>query len=415
MSKLLQLTADPCSKLFRLLLVFLLALNSIGTSADGQEADQDSEEAQSHVLEAAKMLPPTVIAFGEVKNLADAIELVLEHPLRNKIEQLAPYQEFLESPQFSQLQGGTLVFEAGMGMRWPSVIRSATAKGVFFAAEPTDESVAAIIHADNGKVLDNLRKTAFPLIRGGKAGTDADPVKTEAMDGYDLYSINDESYLADLEDWYVLGNKPDFVKQIAANHLAKDSTNTLAESERFQQALQFRPESFLLWSYVDANTIRESGEAVALYSGKTENVLIEMLAGGIMSNLLNTDLISMSLHLEENQVQLSLKTPHDYSWAGEDREYFFGKEGDAKAPQLPEVEQRVFALSAYRDLSEMWLRASDLMSDKAVDELALADSQLGVFFSGKDFGEDILGALGPKIQMVVNRQNFENISPRPAI
>jgi hypothetical protein len=49
------------------------------------------------------------------------------------------------------------------------------------------------------------------------------------------------------------------------------------------------------------------------------------------------------------------------------------------------------------------------------DELAKADANLTTFFAGKDFGEDILGAFGPSMQILVNRQDFENVLPKPAL
>ena len=57
----------------------------------------------------------------------------------------------------------------------------------------------------------------------------------------------------------------------------------------------------------------------------------------------------------------------------------------------------------------------DLLSDRANEQLAVADTQLTTFFSGRDFGEDILGALESNIQIVGNAQNFTETLPQPAI
>jgi hypothetical protein len=63
----------------------------------------------------------------------------------------------------------------------------------------------------------------------------------------------------------------------------------------------------------------------------------------------------------------------------------------------------------------MWLRAGDLLNEKSNEELAKAESGLSTLFSGKDFGEDILGAMQPEIQVVVARQVFAKDQPAPAI
>jgi hypothetical protein len=56
-----------------------------------------------------------------------------------------------------------------------------------------------------------------------------------------------------------------------------------------------------------------------------------------------------------------------------------------------------------------------LLDEQANEQLAEADSGLSTLFSGKDFGEDELGAFGPALRVVVTRQNFEEGQPAPAI
>ena len=72
------------------------------------------------------------------------------------------------------------------------------------------------------------------------------------------------------------------------------------------------------------------------------------------------------------------------------------------------------SLIAYRNLTELWLRAGDLFNEKVNDQLAQADNTLTTLFSGKDFGTDILGAIEPQIQLLVTEQQFEP-SYAPAI
>ena len=56
-----------------------------------------------------------------------------------------------------------------------------------------------------------------------------------------------------------------------------------------------------------------------------------------------------------------------------------------------------------------------MLNEQANEELAKADAGLTTLFGGKDFGEDILGALGPEIQFVVTRQEFAAGQSAPAI
>ncbi|MBI2479118.1 MAG: hypothetical protein HYV60_10940, partial [Planctomycetia bacterium] len=60
-------------------------------------------------------------------------------------------------------------------------------------------------------------------------------------------------------------------------------------------------------------------------------------------------------------------------------------------------------------------RVGDLFTDNIVDQFAKAEGTLSTLFSGKDFGEDILGEVHPEIQVVVARQTFAADAPQPAI
>jgi len=56
-----------------------------------------------------------------------------------------------------------------------------------------------------------------------------------------------------------------------------------------------------------------------------------------------------------------------------------------------------------------------LFDEKTAAGFAQADSQLGLFFSGRDFGPEVLGELQPGLQFVVARQEFAADAPVPAL
>ena len=61
-------------------------------------------------------------------------------------------------------------------------------------------------------------------------------------------------------------------------------------------------------------------------------------------------------------------------------------------------------------------RAGDLFGERTNDQLAQADATLTTLFSGRDFGEEILGAIEPGVQLIVASQQFDAAtSPVPQI
>ena len=367
-------------------------------------------------ISAAEMLPDTIVLYAEAPALASALDMLLTHPLRAKIESLPQYQHLMQSDQLVQLKSGVSLFEAGMGRRWSGIFQSLTKGGVYAAVDGPTEAVVVLIKADDNQLLHRIRDTVFPALRAGKtAGAEGDPIREINYRDITAYWIHERLGVAALDGWLVLTNKAEFGKQIVDRFLDRPSTGLLSSSSHYTKALDTRPADATLWGYAHISPIRDSGKAEHLYSGRTDNALAELLFGGIAGNLQHSDQLTFALRLQPEEITVDVHLPHQHEWVQESRTYYFGSDGRARAPALLNAPERLFALSAYRDISEMWLRAADLMTDKAAEQLAQADPQLTIFFSGKDFGEDILGALQPDIQLVGARQDFTAILPRPAI
>lgn len=368
-----------------------------------------SANAQSKT--AAQLLPKSTVLYTEFPDPPKLIELLLHHPLRSKMEKVDAYRKAIKSPDFLKFQLGVGLFEGHMGMPWNEALAAIGEGGVYFAFDAKSQGAAMLIKAKDLDTLINLRKAVFQAIQVASQGK-PDPIKKGEYRGLTAYEINNVK-LAALDSWLLITNKDDLGKRIIDQHLDGGS-DTLANQENFVAATANKPATFTAWSFTDITTIRDAGAMKDLYSGRTDNILAEMLIGGLVSNLKNTPFSTAALSLDNTQLHLSVRTPHSAEWAV-DREYYFGLDNSGQAQEPIVLLDSIFAFSTYRDLSQMWLRAGDLMSDKANDQLAQADSQLTTFFSGKDFGEDILGSLYPELQFVVTRQNPEDFVVKPAI
>ena len=397
--------------------VWVGALPTIGLHA--QEASPARTEAsrlraEAERRDAAELLPPSVVAYVEVSSPARLVEFLLEHPLRDRVEAMPAIAEALNSDGMTQFRSAVSVFEAGMGMRWPKVVASLTQGGAYAAFDAEHQAAIALLQAEDEAVLAQFRDTIFSAVRAGtSAGSSGDPIQSSEYRGVTGYSLGENAVLAVYDRWLIVSNKPAAVKSVI-DQLLDPAMPSLADSDRFRQSKAEADSDARAWGMVQVAAIRDAGVAKQLYSGKTENLLVELLFGGIASTLKQTPWVAAELLTTNEAIDLRISSPLDTAWAGEERAYYFGQDSLARAPELLEVRERVFALSLHRDLSEMWLRAGDLMTDKANDQLAQADTQLTTFFSGKDFGEDILGSFGPEVQFLVARQAFDAF-PRPAI
>lgn len=363
---------------------------------------------------AADLLPDTVVVFAEMPDPAGFVDVALQHPVRRQLESLKGIQDAYETPQFLQVKAAIAVIEAQVGQTWQKLIKSAAAGGVAVAVDAQTQGAVVVISAADEETPNTILKSLAQLASADAlANNRPSPIETKDYRGLTVYRLN-QARVVVLGKSILATNKAELGQRIVDMHLDKAGA-TLANSQRYQQARKLAGEGATAWGYVNTAALRQGGIAKALFNGRAENPVLELLVGGILANLKETPLATFAVTLTDQRLSVDLATPHDPAWVGEERDYFFGPEGKGVAPRLLHVDRELLSLATYRDVSQMWLRAGDLFDDKVNDQLAEADSNLATLFSGKDFGEEILGAVSPQIQLVVRRQEFAASAPQPAI
>lgn len=363
---------------------------------------------------AAELLPPTTVAFAELSSVPQILNTLMEHPLRQKLESLDQVKAAYEKKEYLDFKAGVAAVESQLGTPWRKILNQAIGGGIAIGLDAKTQGVALFLRAQDDTTHAKLVDTLINLAKlDATSKGNPDPVKVVDYRGLKAYSIA-EAKFAVLGRWLVFSNKNDLAKWIADSHLDRPA-QTLATSEQFSKARSGAPSNALAWGWANTTVIREAGVAKKLYAGRAENFVAELLFGGILSTLQKTPFLTAALTAENQKVTLTVSAPHDPSWAGEVREYFFGPNGSGVAPPVLAAKDTIAAVRAYRDISGMWRRAGDLFDEKHNEELAKADSTLSTFFGGKDFGEDILGSFAPEMHVIVARQQFAEGTPQPAI
>ncbi|MEQ8791838.1 MAG: hypothetical protein RIC55_36615 [Pirellulaceae bacterium] len=369
--------------------------------------------AQAEDRPAAQLLPPTTVLYAEAPRPNEVLELLLTHPLRSRFEQVEQYREALKSAKFAQFQAVVTIVEAQLGLTWREALEGLQAGGVFLAADSETEGVALLVRARDEAALDKIRETFINLARAdARRKGKEDPIKTGEYREQAAYQI-DKGLFTTLGPWLVVVNKQELGKRIIDCYL--DGGDSLADRPVFQSARKEIAGQPTAWAWLDMQAVRDSGKAHRLEEGRTDNPVAELIGGGLIDNLQQTPYLAASVYLDASQFRLSLSSPHNTQWVDEPRWHFFGKEGEGAAPPMLEAPRMLASVSAYRDVSRMWLHADDLFDAKTSEQISKANGVLTTLFSGRDFGEDVLSAVEPGFQVVVARQDFEGRLPRPSI
>lgn len=381
--------------------ILALSVPAASTTARGEE-----------FADALHWLPNSTVAYAEISEPGKLLELVLEHPLRDQIEELEAVKDAKSQKPYQDLQTGIRLIEAQLNMSWTEIVKASTAGGAVLAVDAPTQALIVGFYSDGSDTPDRLLSNLITLARLDATANGRDnPVRENSYRDVKVWRAG-EARFTRIGRWTWFTNKDDAGKAlIDAYHDGR--ADSLFSSEQFQAALQSKGNTDA-WAYLDGNGLR----ALPNYQqipDKTDNPAGELLIGGLLDLVKNTPYVAVSLELEPNRIQALIQSPMNHEWRNEAREYWWGSDERGAAPERLAIDNALAQVEFYRDISEMWLRAGDLFVDQTIDQLDQADSTLSTLFSGADFAEDILGAFAPEGHLIIARQDFADAELTPDI
>ena len=377
---------------------------------------QNLTQSVSFANSAAELLPPSTVLYAEINDPPGLVNSILDHPYTGNVKRLDAYQEAIKDPKFIGFMFGLRFVEAQLGMKWQQAIEDLSSGGVTIAFDAQTEGAVVLINAKSSEKLEALKNKLMTLARRDAASKgNPDPFEEKEYRSVTAYQAGDGGFFTH-EEWLVLVNKKELA-QFIADALLDGTSDSLATVDNFQNARESRSSNAVAWGYVNTDMLRKSDDEglQKLFSGQADDPGGELISGGLLEALKETPAMTASVLPADSGFSLEFQVPFDRISIPDTREHFFGPRGTGRAGDVIEVPNTLASLSVYRNVSEMWLRAGDLFDEKANDNLAQADATLTTLFSGKDFAEDILGALHPNYQMIATRQTFAEDRPTPAI
>ena len=130
-----------------------------------------------------------------------------------------------------------------------------------------------------------------------------------------------------------------------------------------------------------------------------------LLFGGIQDALRGANWLAMGLRVEGTTLSLSAVTGGKavdtsgltgFTWPGPNQ---------GALPNLA-VPGRIAAISLYRDLHGFYA-AKDKLFPERTSGLIFFENMMGIFFSGRDLTEEVLGQLDPEVRLVVAEQQYD--------
>ena len=376
----------------------------------------------------AATLPPQTLAYVELSEPTKLLDVALSDRLISLLSETEDFQKYLGSKDFQTLQAVIDALESKVSVDWEEGVRKLTGGGFAASFDPTHQAIVLMLRSRDADLLSKTHEALVELIEDDATNKGKEsPVKNEEYEGVRGWTFGKGESHAIVGDLLLVSNKDDALKAWVDRHNARRdekeksesaATATLADDKMFQKARAEAGADASGFAFVRLAPLRLLAGLSRLAERKSDNPLVELIAGGIVDSLPHADYAVASLMQSADGALLSARLPLDREKISKMRQWYFSKHaaGDEGAAVVPDVEGLLASLVVERNVAGMWMARSDIFDEKTNVGFTQADTNLGLYFSGRDFGSQVLGELAPTWRVVAALQSYgDEGQPVPAL
>lgn len=364
------------------------------------------------VIDPAAVMPPTCIAYIEITRPEALLDRALDPALQAHLATLPSVQKYYQGSQYAQLRMGVTFLQGALQTEWEPALRSLVGGGIYLGLDPAAEAALLVIRVRQTELAAKLLQTLADLaeVDAQNRGRPS-PVQTAEYRGLKGWSLGPNDHHVLVGDLLMLSNQGSYLKAAVDRVLDGPGPASLAADPHFAQARAARDAADAAWAYLRLDALRSNPGVARVLEAKSNNVLVELLLGGVAEVLKHAPYATAALQVSNAGLRLRAALPRPADAAVGQRGWYFVSGG---AAELPHPAGTIATIVLARDLSGMWLARDELFDEQTNTGFAQADTQLGLFFSGRDFATEVLGELEPRLRFYVLRQEFPT-PPRPAV
>ena len=349
----------------------------------------------------AEWLPQDAVIVMEVSEPKALLDLALGDKIKSLVTSSPPWKQQTSQPGFQQFHQVIRYVEATLNTDWETALRKLVGGGMTSATMPDGASVL-IVDAQDEKMLQKLNEFALAAAKSeaAKRGTAAAAPKERR--GVTVYSLGGADAHALIGSRLVLANRRAALDAVL-DQRANPQGKSVAALPAYQEARKAADPS-AAFMYVNLEVLKRLPQ-VQKALDRGENPMAALLFGGIQDALRGANWLAMGLRVEGTTLLLSAVTGGmavdtsgltGFTWPGPNQ---------GALPNLA-VPGRLAAISMYRDLHGFYA-AKDKLFPERTSGLIFFENMMGIFFSGKDFTEEVLGQLDPEVRLVVAEQKYD--------
>ena len=314
--------------------------------------------------------------------------------------------------KLQQLQGMVAYLELQLGTNWRLSLERLLGRSLTFALGPGGEALLCA-DGDDEKLLEKLHETARHF-----ATTEAlrlqqpDRVSSAEYRGVTAWTLREDEAHAMLGTRLLLSNRREVLKRVLELR-AEPSGKDLASSALYKAAHEAVGKDPAAWLYVNMEKARQSPGLQALLSGES-NPLGTLLLADTKEALRASKWLALGLYVQDGKLVAKIYT--DGQAPASSKAAAFATAREAREGVWPNlaVPNRIASLSLYRDLRTFYAAKDDLFPERT-SGLVFFENMMGIFFSGTELTDGVLGQTRPEIRIVVAAQKYDPAVGTPAV
>jgi hypothetical protein len=359
----------------------------------------------------ARWIPQDAVIVVEVSQPKAVLELLLAPRVASAVAALPAYEKLAAQPDFKQLLAGVDYLEKALKTDWRTGLRKLVGGGITVSVHPKNAALF-IVECEDPKMLAQLHEIFLGIARveAAKQGK-PDRVASSQYRDATCWTFDGKEAHAVVGSRLLLASRPGLLK--AALDLAADPHSPGLGSLAGYQAVRKAAGSETAAAFVNLKVLKQHPPFAKAMTQNT-NPLAALLLAGVTDSVRDSNWLAAGLRVEGQRLVLRATVDGKPADPASIKGYASAKEAsDGALPNLA-VPRRIAAMSFYRDLHGFYA-AKDQLFPERTSGLIFFENMMGIFFTGRDLTEEVLGEIRPEVRVVVAEQQYDPAVGTPKI
>jgi hypothetical protein len=360
----------------------------------------------------ARWIPSQAVLVFEIAKPNTFLQPLLSTAMAEAVTSLPAYQAQKDNRKFKEFCGLVTLLEGQLQTDWRTGLRQLVGDGLTFALGPRGE-ILLCADSQDPKMWQKLHETFLGFAKAdAEKANQPDRVTSREYRGVTGWTFGPEETHVILNHRLLMSNRPEVLRYVLDLRAEPDGSS-VAALPAYQAAKEALGPNTVATAYLNIEALREHpGLKQALE--RNPNPLAALLFAEVRHVLQQAHWLGLGFYVKDDR--LTLKAVTDQPASGQDGAERFAQPPRPEDGALPNlsVPRSIAGLSLYRDLHGFYA-AKDTLFPERTSGLIFFENMMGIFFSGLDLTEEVLGQTKSEIRLVAARQEYDPAIGTPAL